>query len=293
MVRLAKSASLRTSLTRTRYKLYGLKVLWALLALYMQAAAFVGFLGPRARLYRDCAAAGPAAHSLLHATHRLRHLLPPRIARRLLPTPSPPLPSAPHRPTHARRADMGILRLPCYQPERVALTAPEEACEHWLERAAVSVSAGMIEAALFLVVSTHYAHMLRSAPASALDPPPTSSARSPRAPPCPYPRASVSSPSRTPLPRRCPVRPRARQCFVCVDPLGEGPGRGDSALQGHGGWQCEVWISATWPSGMSTPRVREAFEGRVGRERRERKADAGVVGVKREWLWGVPRALRI
>ncbi|KAJ7262554.1 hypothetical protein C8J57DRAFT_1719431 [Mycena rebaudengoi] len=138
MAPLAKSASLRASLARTRYNLDGLKVLLAFLALYsyMQAAAFLDFFGvlrPRARLYRDYAAAGPI-HGLLHATRRLRHLLPPHTPlSRCSPTPSPPLPSVPHRPTHARCADAGILRLPCYQPERVALAVPEEACEHWLE----------------------------------------------------------------------------------------------------------------------------------------------------------------
>ncbi|KAJ7248336.1 hypothetical protein C8J57DRAFT_1475502 [Mycena rebaudengoi] len=194
--------------------------------------------------------------------------------------------------------DAGILRLPCYQPERVALAAPEEACEHWLERAAVSVSAGMIEGAsallphripictniphsctFFLVVPTQLSAHAAFCPRLCLGPPAN------------FERAiSSSTPMSTPtririlsLPHTSPpVRTRARRCFVCVDPLGEGPGRGDSALRGHRGWQCEVWISATWPSGVSAQRVREACEGRVGKERREGKADAGVVGVKRE-----------
>ncbi|KAJ7248343.1 hypothetical protein C8J57DRAFT_1358000 [Mycena rebaudengoi] len=90
---------------------------------------------PRARLYRR----RPAVHGLLHATRRLRHLLPPRIARR------PP------------RAAPQPLRLPCLQP-LIVLLIPDaqtrescasratsrarrargagEACEHWLERAA-------------------------------------------------------------------------------------------------------------------------------------------------------------
>ncbi|KAJ7248310.1 hypothetical protein C8J57DRAFT_1357903, partial [Mycena rebaudengoi] len=97
---------------------------------------------PRARLYRDCAAAASCSRPSSRCSPSTSPSLSPH---RLTPpsrcstTPSPPLPSAPHLPTHARRADTGILRLPCYQPERVALAAPEEACEHWLERAAVSV----------------------------------------------------------------------------------------------------------------------------------------------------------
>ncbi|KAJ7262571.1 hypothetical protein C8J57DRAFT_454761 [Mycena rebaudengoi] len=173
----------------------------------MQVAAFVGFLGvlrPRARLYRDCAAAASCSRPSSRCSPSTSPSLSPH---RLTPpsrcstTPSPPLPSAPHLPTHARRADTGILRLPCYQPERVALAAPEEACEHWLERAAVSVSAGMIEAALFPcgvdALCAHAAFCSRLC----LGPPartPTSSAISSSTP--------MSTPTRicTPLPRTSP-----------------------------------------------------------------------------------------
>ncbi|KAJ6509784.1 hypothetical protein DFH09DRAFT_416862 [Mycena vulgaris] len=131
------------------WKLDGLKVLWALLALYLQAVAFVSFVGffgvlrnkaSHVRLYRDCSAADLAFTAFLTALAAYAAWAPGRLACEEL----------------ARQPELAQL---------LALLAPDEACERWLERAAVALLAGMlvltvIRLHFLLAVATHYAHLV-------------------------------------------------------------------------------------------------------------------------------------
>ncbi|KAJ7450413.1 hypothetical protein FB451DRAFT_1566614 [Mycena latifolia] len=119
------------------WKLDGLKVLWALLALYLLAAAFVSFVGffgvlknkaSHVRLYRDCSAADLAFTAFLTLLAAYAAWAPGRLA--------------------SSRSSQ-----------------PDETCERWLERAAVALLAGMlvltvIRLHFLLAVSTHYAHLV-------------------------------------------------------------------------------------------------------------------------------------
>ncbi|KAJ6570479.1 hypothetical protein DFH09DRAFT_917044, partial [Mycena vulgaris] len=128
------------------WKLDRLKVLWAPLALYLQAAAFVSFVGffgvlrnkPwHVRLYRDCSAADLAFTAFLTALAAYAAWAPGRLACEEL----------------AR------------EPEVAQLLAPDKACERWLERAAVALLASMLVLIVtrlhfLLAVATHYAHLV-------------------------------------------------------------------------------------------------------------------------------------
>ncbi|KAJ6587771.1 hypothetical protein B0H10DRAFT_2093298 [Mycena sp. CBHHK59/15] len=174
------------------WKLDGLRVLWALLALYVQAAAFISFVGffgvlrakpSHVRLYRDCSAADLACTAILTA-----------LAGYYL--------AAPGR---------------CDQPELaqlLALLAPDETCERWLERAAVGLLVGLIVCTvarlhLLLAVSAHYAHLMRSS------------------------LAAQSHPQRI---RLLPLPPSVSAADVVYAPVHVGTGVGAGAA--------EVWVSS-------------------------------------------------
>ncbi|KAJ7245795.1 hypothetical protein C8J57DRAFT_1725117 [Mycena rebaudengoi] len=294
------------------YKLDGLKVLWALLILYMQAAAFVslvGFLGvlrnkaPHVRLYRDCSAADllfTAFLTLLAVYLTFSPIALPASLDALLALLPNPFSSASSSSssgssgsssTYARRSDgagaasTNPLRLACDQPELaglVALAAPGEACERWLERAAISVSAGMVVLTVvrlhfLLAVSTHYAHMLRSSPSSpqGSDCSPSAHRNDSSAPDAEL-ALSPSTPTRIrilPLPAHLspndvvytPVHVGALAASVHREKEGSTEGASLVSLA------TEVWVSATRPTGTSSRRVRES------RERREGRADAGLL----------------
>ncbi|KAJ7181557.1 hypothetical protein C8R43DRAFT_941392 [Mycena crocata] len=132
------------------WKLDGLKVLWALMALYLLAAAFVSFIGflgvlrnkaSHVRLYRDCSAADLGFTFFLTliaawAQSGLSSTTNPRFACEEL----------------ARQPELAQL---------LALLAPDETCERALERAALALLAAMlvltvIRLHFLLAVSAHY-----------------------------------------------------------------------------------------------------------------------------------------
>ncbi|KAJ7668113.1 hypothetical protein B0H17DRAFT_1088203 [Mycena rosella] len=137
------------------WKLDGLKVLWALLALYLQAAAFVSFVGffgvlrnkpSHVRLYRDCSAADLAFTAFITVLAAYAAWAPGRLACEEL----------------GRQPELAQL---------LAMLSPDETCERWLERAAVALLAGMlvltvIRLHFLLAVSTHYAHLIAATTAA-------------------------------------------------------------------------------------------------------------------------------
>ncbi|KAJ7093808.1 hypothetical protein C8R44DRAFT_989899 [Mycena epipterygia] len=132
------------------WKLDGLKVLFALLALYLQAGAFVSFVGfygvlknkaSHVRLYRDCSAADLAFTVFITVLAGYAAWAPGRLACEEL----------------ARQPELAQL---------LALLSPDETCERWLERAAITLLSAMVVLTVvrlhfLLAVSTHYAHLLR------------------------------------------------------------------------------------------------------------------------------------
>ncbi|KAJ7616425.1 hypothetical protein FB45DRAFT_872888 [Roridomyces roridus] len=118
------------------WKLDGLKVLWALLAVYLQAAAFISFVGfsgvvrnkpSQLRIYRDYSFADLAFSAFLTVI---------LFAFALAPTFS--------------RDATATFRIACEelarQPELAQLLlmlSPDETCERWLERAALGAAVGM------------------------------------------------------------------------------------------------------------------------------------------------------
>ncbi|KAJ6509789.1 hypothetical protein DFH09DRAFT_1374625 [Mycena vulgaris] len=128
------------------WKLDRLKVLWALLALYLQAAAFVSFVGffgvlrkkPwHVRLYRGFSAVDLAFTAFLTALAAYAAWAPGHLACEELAS----------------------------EPEVAQLLAPDEACERWLERAAVAFLASMLVLIVtrlhfLLAVATDYAHLV-------------------------------------------------------------------------------------------------------------------------------------
>ncbi|KAJ7262580.1 hypothetical protein C8J57DRAFT_1513579 [Mycena rebaudengoi] len=146
---------------------------------------------------------------------------------------------------------------PCVRPPelagRVVLAAPGEACERWLERAAVSVSVSMVvRLHLHFAVSTHYAHMLRSASSAPSSNPDVADAELAMSTPHidahdAHTHAHPPVP-RTPLAQRSCVGLRTRRGVVRVDLSREGARLVSRAT--------EVWVSATWPSGANTRHLR-------------------------------------
>ncbi|KAK6991757.1 hypothetical protein R3P38DRAFT_3409114 [Favolaschia claudopus] len=128
------------------WKFDGLRVLWALLALYLLAAAFISFVGflgvlrnkaPHVRLYRDCASADLAFAAFLTILAGLAARAPARAFCE-----HPDL-APPHRRSN-----------------------PDEACERTLEHTAIVALAALVTLTVvrlhfLLAVSTHYSAMTR------------------------------------------------------------------------------------------------------------------------------------
>ncbi|KAJ7433078.1 hypothetical protein B0H11DRAFT_2122920 [Mycena galericulata] len=232
------------------WKLDGLKVLWALLALYLQAAAFVSFAGfygvlrnkpSLVRLYRDCSAA-----DLLFTVFLT--LLAGYAA--FSPAPGP------------GQGRLGACEELARQPELaqlLTLLSPDETCERWLERAAGAALAGMavltaIRLHFLLAVSTHYRALVRSTTSASgvathirLLPLP------PHVPAAEVVYAPVHCPAGSPL-----ALPGASELWVRVPPSAPSPSPAYATL-----------------AYAPTPRQLEADAGLL---------DASVVRSKREWL---------
>ncbi|KAJ7818958.1 hypothetical protein B0H14DRAFT_2837697 [Mycena olivaceomarginata] len=137
------------------WKLDGLRVLWALLAWYLLAAAFVSFVGffgvlrnkpAHVRLYRDCASADLAF--TLFAT--LLAFLAARAPAR----------AACEQPELAPL----LVSLSAYLSTFYTSAGPDEACERALEHTALVALAALVVLSVvrlhfLLAVSTHYASM--------------------------------------------------------------------------------------------------------------------------------------
>ncbi|KAJ7230958.1 hypothetical protein C8J57DRAFT_1730415 [Mycena rebaudengoi] len=271
------------------HKLGGLK---ALLLLYMQAAAFISFVG----VPRPTPEQSPPRMAITSSPITLPVSLDALLA--LLPGPfasasSSSSGSSPGR--HRRSVDeppAPRVRLARARGSR-GPRGSDEACERWLERAAGSVSAGMVIRLHFLLaVLTHYAHKLRSAPST---PAPHYEGTAPIMT-LPDPRAVHFHAHPHPLLPRAPLAQRRRSVHHGEKEEGSTEGATD------------VWASATRPSGayaacaggagrlpVHARRPGIATAGtcargaRAGREGKARRADArllpaGVVHVKREWL---------
>ncbi|KAJ7248333.1 hypothetical protein C8J57DRAFT_1724200 [Mycena rebaudengoi] len=300
------------------YKLDGLK---ALLLLHVQAAAFVSFvafLGVLRPPTYACTVTAPSYSppSSLYSPCTSPIALPASLDTllALLPNPfsSASSSSSSGSSAYARLSDgagaasMNPLRLACDQPELaglLALTAPGEACERWLKRAAVSVSAGMLH--FLLAVLAQYAHMLCSAPSA-----PTPSADGADAEQGAAPLSTLSTLSTPTHMHIFPLPPHLSPNDVVYVPVHVGvlsrsihDAVGDKSAYGEKkevgsslvSRATEVWVSATRLSGASTRRVRErgncrdmrdrwdTREGPEGRERqesgrkREGRADAGLL----------------
>ncbi|KAJ6460151.1 hypothetical protein C8R47DRAFT_128874 [Mycena vitilis] len=142
------------------WKLDGLRVLWALLAAYLIAGAFVSFVGffgvlrnlpKHVRLYRDCSSADLFFTAFLTLLAFL----------------------ATHTPAPARAAceqpELGPLLalILAYLPAPLASPSPEEACDRALQHAALFALAGLCALTVvrlhFLVaVGAHYRALLRA-----------------------------------------------------------------------------------------------------------------------------------
>ncbi|KAJ7615374.1 hypothetical protein FB45DRAFT_992914 [Roridomyces roridus] len=139
------------------WKLDGLKVLWALLAVYLQAAAFISFVGfsgvirnkpSHLRIYRDYSVADLAFSAFLTTLFSFFVLAPIfsadaaatfRVACEEL----------------ARQPELAQLLL---------LLSPDETCERWFERAALGAAVGMavltaVRLHFLLAVTAHYRSM--------------------------------------------------------------------------------------------------------------------------------------
>ncbi|KAJ7262575.1 hypothetical protein C8J57DRAFT_1719443 [Mycena rebaudengoi] len=280
------------------YKLDGLK---ALLLLHLQAAAFVSFVAflgvlrvqqsPHVRLYRDCSVPFAAFLTLLAMYLTFSPIALPASLDTLLDLlpnlfSSASSSSSSGSSAYARRSDgagaasMNPLRLACDQPELaglLALTAPGEACERRLKRAAVSVSAGMLH--FLLAVSTHYAHMLCSSPSA-----PTPSADGADAEQGAAPLSTLSTLS-TPTPMHIfPLLPHLSPNDVGAlsrsihDAVGDKSAYGKKKEEGSSlvSRATEVWVSATRPSaGTCAKGLKAGRDRRV--EGREGRADAGLL----------------
>ncbi|KAK7062369.1 hypothetical protein R3P38DRAFT_695057 [Favolaschia claudopus] len=137
------------------WKFDGLRVLWALLALYLLAAAFISFVGffgvlrnkpPHVRLYRDCASADLAFAAFLTVLAGLAARAPARAFCE-----------------HPDLAPLIAVLLVYFQPTG---SNPDEACERTLEHTAIVALAALVTLTVvrlhfLLAVSTHYSAMTR------------------------------------------------------------------------------------------------------------------------------------